>query len=98
MAWASTAGATTTSQLPSTLATTPSLVSTTTVPTQPFFFFFGAGDDGGGRCGRIVPGHGKSDGAPIFVERFEDFVEDALLFIDIVSARYPAHLPKFILG
>jgi hypothetical protein len=32
------------------------------------------------------------------VERFEDFVEDALLFIDIVSARYPAHLPKFILG
>ncbi|ELR19021.1 lysophospholipaselike protein [Acanthamoeba castellanii str. Neff] len=28
-------------------------------------------------------GHGKSDGAPIFVERFEDFVEDALLFIDV---------------
>jgi len=43
-------------------------------------------------------GHGRSDGAPVHVERFEDYAEDALLFIDIVSASYPADLPKFILG
>jgi acylglycerol lipase len=42
-------------------------------------------------------GHGKSEGEPLWVEHFADYVEDLDRFVDLVKAREPG-VPLFVLA
>lgn len=42
-------------------------------------------------------GHGKSEGLRAYVERFDLFVEDQKIFLDLINEKEP-NLPIFLLG
>jgi len=42
-------------------------------------------------------GHGRSAGEPLFVESFDEYVDDLDVFVDIAKARVPG-VPTFLLG
>lgn len=47
-----------------------------------------------------IPGHGRSEGERAYVESFDHYVDDYLLFIDTVFQRHPQlkQLPRFLSG
>ncbi|MEN6559055.1 MAG: lysophospholipase, partial [Thermoguttaceae bacterium] len=48
-------------------------------------------------CAMDLRGHGRSDGSRLWVRRFDQYLDDAELFLERVSARYPER-PLFLLG
>ncbi|MFX0100510.1 MAG: alpha/beta hydrolase [Candidatus Hodarchaeota archaeon] len=45
-------------------------------------------------------GHGKSNGKRVYIEKFDDFVEDERIFMELINEKYPdfSGKPRFLLG
>jgi acylglycerol lipase len=48
-------------------------------------------------CGLDIQGHGKSEGARCYIDRFQDYVNDVKIFFDIVHQKY-GDRKVFLLG